>query len=419
MSHTRFIWTGNDALSQNVVDWSPILDFTKATGIESVNTAADKLNSKEILWAHSVAFVKSARVGKWFKLIGKPVPMTEGVPSKWELDKTKKIESNDRNPLLDYSSQSSNSVSKAIVLLNSDNNWNYDTAFVNSATHNSWYKLWRTRLASPPTIIPNPTPVPTKRTTVVAFDFDMTLTNVHIYSDWGNMSKVAKKYLQPAEYFDMIQSEDYGSQDLSALLVIPGGVPSTVGQLTGYLRGYMENLQKNNIKICIVTYGIKAVVVEFFKRVGMEHIFNDSNIIGWKEGFAGVEGFDGNEIYNTTAYSTLSKRGKNDFILNFIRSQSIDINNSNVYLVDDTVNNINALDVLRAEFPLAKFTGITDKEEKQKGTHFYIDSLKTVLETDKELSTVMDGGEKKVSNIDYEHLYNKYKTKYIYLKNKR
>ena len=529
MSRKRFNWTSQDALMQNTENWSTVLDLTKANSITSVTDAANKLNSDEIFWAHSVAFVKSTRVNKWFKLVGKPIMMVNGTPTEWTLDKTAKILENDYNPLLDYSSQSSNSVSKAIELLNSNSDWKYDVAFVNSISHRSWYKLWRNRIydtninpvpvikpvpilaasvASSPTLLwntnhailsnvppskeldytvqannsvreavkllNNPTstwkhdtayvfsnskgnwyklskqnssvlpdilsdvspsdsaskspfakspfakfpssdfqPI-TKRTNVIAFDFDMTLTNIHLYSEWSKKSKAAKKYLLPNVFLDMMD-------DLNELLIRSTSVP--VNESVKYLRIHMENLQRNHMQLCIVTYGIKAIVVEFFKRIGMNDIFNESNILGWKEGFTGVEGFDGKEIYETTVFSAMSKRGKNDFITNFIRSKSIDINNSDVYLVDDTVNNIIALDVLKAQYPLAKFTGITDMEEKKKGTDFYISALKTALEAEGKLSsvTVMAGGdiETDEADIDYEHLYNKYKTKYIYLKNKR
>lgn len=319
-------------------------DLTEQYGITDLNSAYRHLNDKLNGYSYSFAFLKIKL--RYFKIWADPKEAT-GKLAPWSLDRTVIVSRDYFNPSLDISDMVGRSVSDAVRLLNTTLHWPYAEAYVYSNS-GAWYRLYRDKLSI-------------ETTTFVLFDFDLTLTTNHIYNKWS------KSRLSVANFLTTIDPVDY---------IVTKSEKDPIGAL----RKIFKLLAAAGIKVYIVTYGYKNLVVEFFTKLGLDSYVNSSNVFGWKEGF---RQFNEPELHRSTNVSLLSTYGKNTFIFEVIKSSGCNLEDCHIYLVDDTPNNINCLKTIKGAKGV---TGITDYTNRRAGTKWYVNKLLEKLIADRKIS---------------------------------
>jgi len=319
-------------------------DLTEQYGINDLKSAYKFLNSNDNNYAYSFAFIKIKL--RYFKIWADPNEVV-GKMSRWSIDNSITITRDYYNPSLDISDLTDRTVQSAVKLLNNSLHWPYEEAYVYSKS-GIWHKLFRKKILA-------------QTTTFVLFDFDLTLTTNHIYNKWSRSRMSVSNFLESINPVDFI-------------------VTKTEKDPIGALRKVFKLLLSNEIKVFVVTYGYKNLVVKFFDKLGLSDYVNSSNVLGWKEGF---RQFNEPELHKSLNASLLSTYGKNTFIFEIIKISNLSLENCYIYLVDDTFKNINALKSIKGAKGLV---GITDYTNRRAGTKYYINKLLEKLMYDKKIS---------------------------------
>lgn len=362
--HTRFegIWK-KDNISSSIN--TPLSDYnlTMQHNINNLNEALNFLNDSDSGWPHSIAYYTDEN-NKIYKLWCEPKKLI-GPFDKWDIVNTKKQHKDAFNPLLDITSKVNGSVANAIKLLNSNNiDWPYDSAYIYSSRLDEWYKIFRVTVQIQPLRTSKSITDNYIHPTIVALDFDLTLTCSHIYQKWMQSGLSVNNFLQGIDPVNYIVTKHEKN-------------PIKV------LKKYFDILLLNNIKLYIVTYGYKRLVAGFFEALGMEKYFNNNNILGWKEGFAQ---FNEPELKESNNPNLFIKYGKNTFLLEILKQENLNINETDIYLIDDTPANIDALKLIKNH---GKLVGITDYTNKKPGTKYFLNKLLQKLIIDKKVKDII------------------------------
>lgn len=225
------------------------------------------------------------------------------------------------------------------------------------------------------------TPItPQTRIHLGCFDFDQTISNQHLYHKYMNWLRKTKQTHSPQTvkaFFDGIKGI-LGVSHIGELLVqLEDDVDPKDGEAMrdAFIRWIMK-VTNQNVTMVIVTYGLKELVHEFFRRLGLTIYFPKRNILGWREGFKMYGAGDVSDA-SPEQFAELSKLGKNPYVNRLVDELEYWVDD--IWMVDDTENNANRLvdGTLKEQYLEIEFHGVTSDRPSHKRTGYYLTEFLT------------------------------------------
>lgn len=212
------------------------------------------------------------------------------------------------------------------------------------------------------------------------FDFDQTISNQHLYHKYMSWLRKTMQTHSPQTvkaFFDGIK-EILGVSHIGELLVqLEDDVDPKDGPAMkdAFIRWIMK-VTNQNVTMVIVTYGLKDLVYEFFRRLGLTIYFPKRNILGWREGFKMYGAGDVSDA-SPVQFAELSKMGKNPYVNRLVDELEYWIDD--IWMVDDMENNANRLvdGTLKKQYPEIEFHGVTSDHPSHKKTGYYLTEFLT------------------------------------------